>query len=115
MAVFRVILIGMLVVLAAYTGAVTYQYGPDFLPIFFQDIAALTWRGQFNLDFMLMLALSAAWTAWRHNFSTFGLGLACLAFFGGAMFLCIYLLILTWKDKGDVVKVLIGDSPHRQA
>jgi hypothetical protein len=51
-------LAGMLLVLAVYTGAVTYQYGPDFLPVFFQDIASLTWRGQFNLDFIGFLMLS---------------------------------------------------------
>jgi hypothetical protein len=36
MAAFRLMLAGMLLVLAVYTGAVTYQYGPDFLPVFFR-------------------------------------------------------------------------------
>lgn len=35
MAAFRLMLAGMLLVLTVYTGAVTYQYGPDFLPVFF--------------------------------------------------------------------------------
>ena len=115
MAAFRLMLAGMLLVLAVYTGAVTYQYGPDFLPFLFQDIASLTWRGQFNLDFMMMLALSAAWTAWRNGFSPGGLALAGLAFFGGAVFLSIYLLILSWTEKGDLVRILTGNHNRRRA
>ncbi len=60
------------------------------------------WPGQFNLDFMGFLALSAIWVAWRHQFSAGGLGLAVLAFFGGMLFLSIYLLIHTSRAGGDI-------------
>ena len=69
----------------------------------------MTWPGQFNLDFMLMLVLSASWTAWRNKFSGTGLLLAVIAFFGGAGFLLPYLTYLAWKHDGDTRRVLIGE------
>ena len=68
----------------------------------------MTWPGQFNLDFMFILTLSATWVAWRHRCSIGGLGLALLAFFGGASFLCAYLLILSLQAKGDAREILLG-------
>ena len=58
---------------------------------FLRDIAKLGWAGQFNLDFMAMLAMSALWVAWRNSFHI-GVSACGVAFFGGAPFLCIYLL-----------------------
>jgi len=84
-----------------------------FLQIFFGDIAAFGWPGQFNLDFLLLLALSALWVAWRHEYSTGGLLLAVAAFFGGAGFLLPYLAIASWQSGGDVRALLMGPSRSR--
>jgi hypothetical protein len=46
--------------------------GLGLLPVFFGDIAALGWPGQFNLDVLFYLGLSAFWLAWRHHFSALG-------------------------------------------
>jgi hypothetical protein len=72
-------------------------------------MAAVGWAGQFNLDFMSMLTLSALWVAWRHRFSAAGLLLGVLAFFGGALFLTAYLLIVS-RRAGGVNEVLLGES-----
>jgi hypothetical protein len=80
------------------------------LPIFFGDMAAMGWPGQFNLDFTGMLTLSALWVGWRHEFSPAGLLLAALAFFGGSLFLTTYLLIVTSRSGGDMKEVLVGKS-----
>ena len=63
------------------------NHGMGLLDVFFGDIAAMGWPGQFNLDFMGMLTLSAPWVAWRHRFSSAGLALGVLALFGGGLFL----------------------------
>ncbi|MEL7466785.1 MAG: hypothetical protein AAFN79_22110 [Pseudomonadota bacterium] len=68
----------------------------------------MTWQGQFNLDFMTFLMLSALWTAWRNGFSGGGFGLGALAFFFGMPFLCIYLLVLLSRENGDMRRVLLG-------
>ena len=80
MRAFQLLLIALWLVLAGYTGVVIARHGLDLLPIFFGDMAKLAWPGQFNLDFLCFLVLSALWTAWRNGFSAGGLALALVAF-----------------------------------
>lgn len=108
MVLFRLLLAMFFVVLCAYTIIVIKNHGWDLLAVFFGDMAAMTWAGQFNLDFMGFLGLSALWTAWRHHFSPVGLALALLAFFGGMAFLCVYLILVSIQVKGDVRALLLG-------
>jgi hypothetical protein len=105
---FRLILIALWLILGVYTGVVIFHHGIGLLPIFFGDIGALAWPGQFNLDFLCFLVLSALWTAWRNGFSAVGLGLAVVAFFGGAGFLLPYLLWLSVRAKGNLRNILLG-------
>ena len=108
MALFRVYLVAVLALLAAYTLVVGLEHGWNLLPVFFAQITAVDWPGQFNLDFMTFLGLSAIWVAWRHHFSGAGLALGVLAFFGGMMFLAPYLLWASTKAGGDVRVLLLG-------
>ncbi|MFM9878971.1 MAG: hypothetical protein ACKVOO_00990 [Burkholderiaceae bacterium] len=108
MLIFRALLVVLWVVLMAYTGVVISNHGMGLLPIFFGDMAAMTWPGQFNLDFMFMLILSALWVAWRHQFSGLGLALGLLALIGGASFLTVYLLVLSLRSNGNVKVILLG-------
>uniref|UniRef100_B8HWP5 DUF1475 domain-containing protein n=1 Tax=Cyanothece sp. (strain PCC 7425 / ATCC 29141) TaxID=395961 RepID=B8HWP5_CYAP4 len=108
MTAFRIFLIGLLTILMAYTGIVIANHGLGLLNIFFGDMAVMGWPGQFNLDFMLMLTLSALWVAWRHQFSSIGILLSMLALVGGSLFLTIYLLILSWQTNGDIKQLLLG-------
>jgi len=110
MTLFRFALIAALGVITVYTAIVIANHGLNLFPAFFGDMGAMGWAGQFNLDFMCMLALSALWTAWRNGFSTGGLGLAVVAFFGGTPFLAIYLLYLLARTGGDLRRVLLGDA-----
>lgn len=106
----RILLIVLFGSLMAYTFVVIRQNGMDFMPVFFGDIARIGWPGQFNFDFTTMLTLSATWTAWRNRFSAQGLGLAVLAFLFGGGFLCLYLLILVSRHKGDAAAILLGEA-----
>lgn len=108
MTAFRLFLLICLVAIISYTSVTIAQHGMGLLPIFFGDMAAMGWPGQFNLDFMCFLALSAIWTAWRHHFSPAGLVLGVLAFFGGMLFLSIYLLVQSSRCGGDVRVLLLG-------
>tara|TARA_R110001599_G_C12176322_1_gene653695 strand:- start:93 stop:428 length:336 start_codon:yes stop_codon:yes gene_type:complete len=108
MILFRAFLVVLWLALSAYTAVVVSSYGMGLLPIFFGDILALTWPGQFNLDFMFMLALSALWVSWRHQFTTGGLALGLLAFIGGASFLSVYLFVLSYQSQGNMKEVLLG-------
>lgn len=108
MLAFRTLLVAQLLVLLVYTAIVISHHGMGLLPIFFGDMAAMTWPGQFNLDFFFMLSLSSLWVSWRHQFSATGLVLGLLALFGGASFLTVYLLILSFQSKGNMKTVLLG-------
>lgn len=110
MSIFRALLVVLFAVIVVYTVLVSAEHGLDFLPIFFGDIAAMTWNGQFNLDFMGFLALSAMWVAWRNGFAPVGLLLAVVAFFFGVPFLTAYLLVLSFRTDGDVKRMLLGDE-----
>ncbi len=110
MAAMRILLVVLFGTLMAYTFVVIRQDGMDFMSVFFGDIARIGWPGQFNFDFMTMLTLSATWTAWRNRFSAQGLGLAVLAFLFGGGFLCLYLLFLLSRHKGDAAAILLGEA-----
>lgn len=96
-------------VIVIYTVLVIAEHGPAFLVLFFEDIAAMTWNGQFNLDFLGFLTLSALWVAWRNGFTPVGLLLALGAFFLGVPFLTGYLLVLSFRTDGDAARILLGD------
>ena len=70
---FRAYLAAMALTIFLYTVVVIGNYGWDLLSVFFGDIGEMAWPGQFNLDFMFMLTLSATWVAWRHQYSAGGL------------------------------------------
>ncbi|ANP47193.1 hypothetical protein [Candidatus Viadribacter manganicus] len=110
MMLFRALLVVILVALSVYSAVVVANHGLNLLPVFFGDMAEMAWPGQFNFDFMGFLVLSAVWTAWRHQFSPLGLALAVVAFFGGMMFLTIYLLVVSYQVKGDIKALLLGQA-----
>lgn len=108
MTALRLFLIVAWTALIAFTAFVAGRAGLNLFPAFFGAMAEGGWQGQFNFDFLLMLVLSALWTGWRNGWSLSGWALAVLAFFGGAGFLLIYLLILLHRERGDVRRVLLG-------
>jgi hypothetical protein len=104
---FRAWLVLILAVVGAYTASVIRNHGLNLFAPFFGDMARLGWPGQFNLDFMFMLSLSALWVAWRNRFSGSGLALGVAAFLLGAPFLAAYLLLLLSQTRGDLRAVLV--------
>lgn len=109
MIAFRLLLSAILATIVLYTIPVVANHGLGLLQVFFGDIVKMGWPGQFNLDFLGFLILSALWTAWRNDFSPGGLGLAILAFFLGAPFLTAYLLLLSFRSDGDPRVMLLGE------
>jgi hypothetical protein len=110
MTLFRILLITIIAVVGVYTAIVIAKYGMGLYPIFFGDMADMTWRGQFNLDFLCFLIMSGVWVAWRHAFSVLGLVLGFAAFNLGAPFLAAYLLIESVRHKGDSAAILLGKA-----
>ena len=110
MIAFRSFLVAVFLIIAGYTLVVIANHGLNLLPVFFGDMAKMQWPGQFNLDFMCMLLLAGLWVSWRHQFSVAGVVLGLVAVFGGALFLSAYLLIESFRTKGDIRRLLLGDA-----
>lgn len=108
MTAFRIFLGTYFIILVAYTLVVGMIHGWNLLPVFFSDMMAMNWAGQFNLDFMGFLCLSALWVSWRHEYTPGGLALSVVAFFGGVVFLAAYLLYATSQANGDMKTMLLG-------
>jgi hypothetical protein len=110
MRAFRIYLVVVVLCLGTYTMMVGMNHGWNLLPVFFLDIVAMTWPGQFNADFTSFLLLSGLWVAWRNQFSGSGIALAVVAVFGGMMFLAPYLLFSSIQAKGNFNVMLLGES-----
>lgn len=115
MALFRAYLLAITLGLVTYTMLVGMEHGWNLLPIFFGNIVEMSWQGQFNLDFMSFLSLSAIWVAWRHQFSGSGIVLGILAFFGGMLFLAAYLLWASGQASDNTKVLLLGRERAKSA
>lgn len=113
MNMFRIVLGALCTVLIVYTAIVIANHGFGLFGVFFGDIAVMAWPGQFNLDFSMLLLLMATWVAWRHQFSPGGFALALIAGLCGAIFLTLYLLVISIQTQGDVKEMLLGTSRTR--
>lgn len=113
MTAFRILLVVMIAAVGAYSAVTIANEGLNYISTAQRDLAAMGWAGQFDADFLMMLALSGLWVAWRHGFSVAGLGLGVLAFLGGVMFLAPYLLVLSFAHRGNVAAMLAGPARTR--
>lgn len=95
---------------AFITGLTLYimvQHGVNWPAVLFNDLLSLTWRTQFNADFVVHVMLFCSWIYWREDTPLKGGIYAFLAIFG-AIFSFIYLLVVTYKAKGDMRIILLG-------
>ena len=90
------------------TGLAVAEMGLNWPAVFFGDIAALDWRAQFNVDFLVHLVLLATWIWWREGSTVRGFVFGFLSIFMGGMFGFPYLLLAILGAKGDPVRVLLG-------
>jgi len=110
MNLFRIFLGIIFLSLLIYTLITISNHGLNLLPVFFGDMKAMAWPGQFNFDFFGFLLLSGLWVSWRNSFSPLGLFLGLIAVFGGILFLYVYLLYLTFKTNGNIQELLLGEN-----
>lgn len=95
---------------ALITGLTIYiimQHGINWPVVLLNDLFSLTWRTQFNTDFILHLVLFCSWIYWREDSKLKGLIYALIAILG-ATFSFVYLLIATYKAQGDIRKLVLG-------
>ena len=110
MTAFRILLILLFINIVAFTITASNATGWNLVSVFINDIKAMSWNGQFNVDFSSYLALSALWIAWRHRFSGPGIAMALVALVMGIMVFAPYVLIASMKAKGDVRQLVLGEQ-----
>ncbi|MGB4771594.1 MAG: hypothetical protein WBP58_09050 [Chitinophagaceae bacterium] len=105
---FKFLLVVMAVLVLVYTGLAMQKEGGDLFSVFFANIKALGWNGQFNLDFSCYLLLSGLWIMWRNRFSGTSIVIGLIASILGIIFFAPYLLWSLYQAKGDLKMMLIG-------
>lgn len=66
------------------------------------------WRAQFNSDFSGHLLLMALWIGYREPSPIGRYVFPLLAVLGGGVFSFAYLLVATYRERGDVRGILLG-------
>lgn len=94
------------IVMLVVTARATALLGLDGATIFFSDFAQ-PWRAQFNTDFSLHLLLFAAWVLYREPRWYIG-ALCVLGTLNGGIFTLAYLLVATFRARGDMHVLLLG-------
>ncbi len=105
---FRYALIAMMVLIVAFTAAAIANGGINLITPFLTPILALSWQGQFNIDFACYLVLSGIWMAWRGGFSKGSIALGVLAPPLGILFFAPYLIYLVCQSNDDPRQLLLG-------
>jgi peptidoglycan biosynthesis protein MviN/MurJ (putative lipid II flippase) len=106
MNLFRGFLILAWLLLMAVTFHAINTLGLEGGKVFFDDFAQ-AWRAQFYTDFLLHVLPITAWVFWREPSKIAGLLCAVGTTFGG-VFTLLYLLIATFREQGDIRRVLLG-------
>ncbi|MFM2301457.1 MAG: hypothetical protein RLZZ84_1193 [Pseudomonadota bacterium] len=114
MTLFRIYLVLTAILIISYTAATVANHGLNLLPVFFGDMAQMSWPGQFNADFFSFLMLGGLWLAWRHHFTLVGIAFGLFIFAGGMPFLASYLLFHSVRARGDIKMLLLGEVRARQ-
>ena len=104
----RVVLIVMSVVIVVFSVTAILDGGLNLVTPFLQPIFAMTWQGQFNVDFTCYLVLSGIWMAWRGGFTRGSVALGIVAPPLGIFFFAPYLIYLIGQSDGDPKRLLLG-------
>lgn len=106
---FKTLLIVQTIGLLTYTYFAFQTEGADLFSVFTHNILSLNWSGQFNLDFLCYLTLSGLWIMWRNKFTNKSILLGLVAMVLGIVLFAPYLIWLTYKENGEIKRILIGD------
>ncbi|HEY6131235.1 MAG TPA: hypothetical protein VIV27_04415 [Halioglobus sp.] len=98
------------ILIVGITWRALQELGSEGGMVFISDFSH-PWRAQFNTDFSIHLLLFAIWVFWREKSKVLGLVAALLCALGG-MFTLPYLLLATYRAKGDTKEFLLGAHAH---
>lgn len=82
-----------------YTVFAIQTDGPNLVAVFIDNVNALGWSGQFNLDFACYLVLSGLWIMHRGKFKPGSIATGLVAMVLGIVFFAPYLMLELAKRK----------------
>lgn len=85
------------------------KQGPNLFQFFIENIVAMDWNGQFNIDFICYLMLSGFWIIWRSKFTIISIFIGSLAMVLGIIFFAPYLMYLLHKSDGNLKLMFLGE------
>ena len=115
MAILRMFLLASTVIIFTISIYAVITKGINWPEVYFGDLLSFDWRSQFNIDFLIHLFLLATWICWREGFTPKGYLFGFLSIFMGGMFGFPYLLIATYRAKGDPFLILLGNHASKLA
>lgn len=102
------LLLTQTIAVLVYTFVAFQTEGANLFQVFLNNMAALNWSGQFNLDFSCYLTLSGLWVMWRSKFSPTSILIGIVAMILGIIFFAPYVLYVLAKENGNLKKLLVG-------
>ena len=82
---------------------------PDgFASYYFGEMLSNTWQSHFNVDLLLHSLLFASWVVYREKHIVVALLCSACAIVFGAIFSLLYLLLVVYLCKGDLLLIVYG-------
>lgn len=104
----RVFLVFSTLLIYAMTALAVGYHGLNWPAVALKDLAEVSWRSQFDTDFIIYLLLTSTWISWREGFTVKGHVFGFLNVFLGGMFGFPYLLFASIQANGDPRRILLG-------
>jgi hypothetical protein len=107
MSSFRIVLLVLWIIICALVIRALVELGLGASAVFLDDFRQ-PWRAMINSDFSIHLLMVALWILYRERSPTVGVLCALGEFIVGMPFTLMYLLVVTFREKGDMRRVLLG-------
>jgi len=108
-------LVASIVAIYTLTVFAIMSQGWNWPAVAINDLVALDWRAQFDLDFIIHLLLMASWVVWREGADAKGYVFGFLSIILGGMFSFPYILFATYKAKAQPRALLLGVHAQKQS
>ena len=108
MKILRIFLVVATVAIYALTLIATVKGGLNWPAVAISDLLELSWRSQFNTDFLVHLFLLATWVVWREGATLKAYVYGFLSIVLGGMFSFPYIVYATYKAHAEPKALLLG-------
>jgi hypothetical protein len=107
MVLFRIVLLALWVILWGLTIRASMLLGVAASSVYLSDFHQ-PWRAMLNSDFAVHLLMAGLWILYRERSALTGILCAIGAVLLGMPFTLMYLVVTTFREKGDMRRVLLG-------